>query len=70
MLLILFFLSCGGDPTKQKTMPPTPTTTVMQEMTSDVGEAKNDLKCIKTYLQCKEDGADIGFEEYENLFCK
>tara|TARA_B100000035_G_scaffold296069_1_gene287685 strand:+ start:404 stop:616 length:213 start_codon:yes stop_codon:yes gene_type:complete len=70
MFIILLILSCGGDPTKHNTLHPPSPTTVMQEVTSDVDEAKNDLSCIKTYLQAKEDGSSIGFEEYENLFCK
>ena len=70
MLVILFILSCGGDPTKHNTLHTSPPTTVMQEVTADVDGAKNDLSCIKTYLQAKEDGSSIGFEEYESLFCK
>lgn len=69
MLLLLLFLSCSGTPPKP-TQPPIRPTVRVVEVTFDVDQAKKDLNCVKTYLQCKEDGSSIGFEEYENQFCK
>jgi len=42
----------------------------MVEMKSDMGEAKDDLSCIKTFLQCREDGSQISFEDYELQHCQ
>lgn len=51
---------------KKEMMPSEP----MMEMKSDMGEAKNDLSCIKEYLQCREEGSTVSFEDYELKHCK